>query len=150
MAANVAIIYSSLQSESTKMLMEEIKKEYIIDFIDITKENNYNLKVYKAIGIAFDLVGGSIPIELSAFLMENMPEGRRVFYLCSYGLRKTYKYIDRIMKSKKCLVLGDYAWKKYTKSIRKLYRKSENPTEEALREAVRFYSGLVDWLIASE
>ena len=107
-----AIIYYSKHHENTKKLVAAIKKESAdeITLIDVTKVNSANLEQYDAIGFASGIYYSKFDKRVLSFAKNNMPIGKNVFFLYTYGAKKDgyTKAIREALSGKNANILGEY------------------------------------------
>lgn len=145
-----AILYESLHHGNTKKLCDAIKNEYDVTLLNV-KEDDIRLEEYDLIGIASGIAYGKFYKEIEQVTKEKMPEGKNVFlmYTCGKTGKDFAKNIKNTLSSKKCNVLGTYCCKGYnTYGPLKLIGgiNKENPTEDEIQGAVRFYSEIISKL----
>jgi flavodoxin len=79
------------------------------------------------------------------FASANLPENRKVFYICTNGGNASYKSIEEITKKKHAVEIGRYSCKGYDtfgpfKLIGGLAK--GHPDDKDLENAVAFFKGL--------
>ena len=150
MKMKTAILYESWHHGNTKKLCDAIKKEYDVVVLNV-KEDDIKLEEYDLIGIASGIAYSKFYKEIEQVSKEKMTEGKNVFlmYTCGKPGQDFAKSIKNILSLKKCNVLGTYCCKGYdTYGPLKLIGgiNKENPTEDEIQGAVRFYSEIISKL----
>ncbi|NLX71122.1 MAG: flavodoxin [Clostridiales bacterium] len=145
-----AILYESWHHGNTKKLCDAIKKEYDVILLNV-REDDITLEEYDLIGIASGIAYSKFYKKIEQVTKEKMPEGKNVFlmYTCGKPVKDFAKSIKNILSLKKCNVLGTYYCKGYdTYGPLKLIGgiNKENPTEDEIHGAVRFYSEIISKL----
>lgn len=123
------IIYASTHHGNTKKVVEAISKECGVDLVDATKVPEKDLSGYDAIG----------------FASVNLPEDKKIFYICTYGAKGSYKSIEKVTAGRNATLLGTFGCKGYnTFGPFKLIGGTGKgcPTEKDLQAAVDFYKEL--------
>ena len=123
------IIYASTHHGNTKKVVEAISKECGVDLVDATKVPEKDLSGYDAIG----------------FASVNLPENKKIFYICTYGAKGSYKSIEKVTAGRNATLLGNFGCKGFnTFGPFKLIGGTGKgcPTEKDLQAAVDFYKGL--------
>lgn len=146
MTKNV-IIYASTHHGSTRKLVEAIADKYDIVQIDATKQQQADLSDYDLIGFASGIDFGRFYESVEQFLENNLPEGKRVFFL--YTCAKVSNRFTATMKvkalKKKAIIVGEYGCKGFNTygPWRLVGGMNKNrPSENEVDEAVRFYESL--------
>lgn len=145
-----AILYESWHHGNTKKLCDAIKKEYDVTLLNV-KEDDIALEEYDLIGIASGIAYSKFYKEIEQVTREKMPEGKNVFlmYTCGKLGVDFAKSIKKTLSLKKCNILGTYYCKGYdTFGPLKLIGgiNKDNPTEDEIRGAVRFYNEIIEKL----
>ena len=144
---STGIIYASTHHGNTEKLVKAIAAEYPADTVNIVTEGNADLSVYERIGIASGVAFGKYYPEMLAYLNENLPEGKKVFFLHTAGKpeEKQCAEAKEIADSRHCECLGVFCCKGYDtygpfKLIGGLNR--SHPDAEDIAAAMQFYAGL--------
>jgi flavodoxin len=145
-----AIIYESWHHGNTKKLCDAIKKEYDVVLLNV-KEDDIILDEYDLIGIASGVAYSKFYKDIEQVTKEKMPEGKNVFlmYTCGKLGQDFAKNIKSTLSLKKCNVLGTYCCKGFdTYGPLKLIGgiNKENPTEDEINGAVKFFSEIISKL----
>lgn len=81
-----AIVYASVHHGNTKKLLDEIvKADPEVVLIDAVGEKTADLSGYDRIGIASGIAYGKYYPQMLAFLAENLPENKQVFFIHTGG-----------------------------------------------------------------
>ena len=142
-----AVVYVSSHHGNTKKLVDAIAAAYDITVIDALRERAADLSGYDRIGFASGIAYGKFYPQMLAFMRENLPEGKTVFFLYTYGLKKP-GYTDAaagIAAEKNCLLSGEYGCLGYdTFSLLKIVGgiAKGHPNEREIAAAVKFYEQL--------
>ena len=144
---STVIIYASTHHGNTEKLVKAIAAEYPADTLNIVTEGNADLSVYERIGIASGVAFGKYYPELLAYLNENLPEGKKVFFIHTAGKpeEKQCAAAKEMADSRHCGCLGVFCCKGYDtygpfKLIGGLNR--SHPDAEDIAAAKQFYAGL--------
>lgn len=104
-----AIVVASVHHGNTRKLVDAIAAKYEVDVIDALTEAKKDLSVYDAIGFASGIYGSKFHPNLLSFAQDNLPDGKKVFFICTNAMKKPYtKSIQKITDSKNCKVLGAF------------------------------------------
>jgi flavodoxin len=152
----IAIIYASTHHGNTKKVIDAIAKEWQADkdlpaesefeLIDATKTKEKYIADCDLIGFASGIYYGKFHQAVLNFAAVNLPEDKRVFYLCTCGGSANFASIDTIVKRKHADVVGQFSCKGYDtfgpfKLVGGLAK--GHPNETDLRKAVRFFRELL-------
>jgi flavodoxin len=140
-----AIIYASVHHGNTKKVVEAIAKECEVELIDATQVKEKDLSGYDAIGFASGIYYSKFHQAVLNFASVNLPNDKKVFYICTNGGNASYKSIEEIAKRKHAVEIGRFACKGYdTFGPFKLVGgiAKGHPNEEDLTKAVEFFKGL--------
>lgn len=144
-----AIIYYSKHHENTKQLLDAIQKASSdeITLFDVTKSPTVDLAEYDLIGFASGIYYSKFEKRVLAFAENNLPHGKKVFFLYTYGVEKEgyTKAIREAVAGKEANILGEYGclgWNTFGpfKLIGGIAKKHPNDVE--LQNAVFFYENL--------
>ena len=142
------IIYASTHHGSTKKLVEAIADKYDIAQIDATKCQTGDLSGYDLIGFASGIDFGKFYDSVEQFLENNLPEGKRVFFLytCAKVSNRFTESVKAAAMKKRATILGEYGCKGFNtygpwKMIGGMNRK--HPSEDEISSAVRFFASLL-------
>lgn len=142
-----AIVYYSVHHGNTKKLLDAIAESNDITLIDVTNDKTADISQYDRIGFASGIYYGSFSKQLLSFAEENLPKGKAVFYIATYGTKKPsyYRAISKIAESKGCKEIGRYGCLGFdTFGPFKLVGgiAKGHPTEDEINGAVQFYESL--------
>ena len=105
------IIYYSKHHGNTKKLIDAISMKYEITVIDVTKNNNVDLRDFDCIGFASGIYFSSFSKQILTFAQKYLPENKNVFFIGTCGFKSPIMYFDairKISKDKNCHQLGTY------------------------------------------
>lgn len=143
------IIYYSKHHENTKKLIDAIKQSSSdeITLIDVTKTSSANLENYDLIGFASGIYYSKFQKKVLEFAGENMPGGKDVFLMYTYGVEKPEytKAIREQLKKSKANIIGEYGCLGFNtfgpfKLIGGIAKNHPDNTE--INDAVSFYNNL--------
>ena len=141
------IIYASTHHENTRKLAEAISRTYSVTLIDATKQQYADLTGYDLIGFASGIDFGRFYKSVEQFLANNLPEGKRVFFL--YTCAKTSSRFTSAIKEqalkKSAILLGEYGCRGFnTYGPWKLIggMNKNHPSSEEIQEALKFFKSL--------
>ena len=148
-----AICYYSQHHGNTKKLLDAIRKsDPEVVLIDVTngvmKDGPADLEEYDRIGFASGIYYSSFAKQLLAYLRDQLPEGKDVFFLYTAGAGRNdcfAREISEAAKEKKARILGTYGCSGYdTFGPFKLVGglKKGHPDAKEIGEAVQFYRNL--------
>lgn len=148
-----AICYYSQHHGNTKKLLDVIcKSDPEVVLIDIAKgagkDGFAGLEAYDRIGFASGIYYSSFAKQLLAYLRNQLPEGKDVFFLYTAGAGRNDRFVREISeaaKEKKARILGTYGCSGYdTFGPFKLVGglKKGHPDAKEIGEAVQFYRSL--------
>ncbi|MBQ1171459.1 MAG: flavodoxin family protein [Lachnospiraceae bacterium] len=152
MFVKTAIVYASVHHGNTQKVVDAIAKEYVVDLIDATKIKFADLSEYDVIGFASGIFFGKFHRSVLDFARENLPEGKKVFFISTYGSKEGYSSIDKIAEAKNALIIDKYGCKGWdTFGVFALVGgiQKGHPDKNELADAVQFYRDLVHWILAS-
>ena len=144
-----AICYYSQHHGNTKKLLDAIcKSDPEVVLIDVTKNEFAGLEAYDRIGFASGIYYSSFAKQLLAYLRNQLPEGKDVFFLYTAGAGRNDRFVREISESakeKRARILGTYGCSGYdTFGPFKLVGglKKGHPDAKEIGEAVQFYRSL--------
>ena len=105
-----AIIYYSKHHGNTKKLLDAISAYAEITLIDASQTQRADLSGYDLIGFASGIYYSKFHKTVLQFAGQNLPEGKNVFFLYTYGAEKKgyTEAIGRAVTAKGAQVLGEY------------------------------------------
>ena len=144
-----AICYYSRHHGNTLQVLEAMAAEGDVTLMDVTTRQTVRLEEYDCIGFASGIYGFSFHQAVTAFARQYLPQGKPVFFACTYGMTKGSgpKDLMEIAREKGCPVLGAFGCKGYDTfgpfallgGIAK-----GHPDARDLESARRFYRGIKD------
>ncbi len=143
-----AIVYVSTHHGNTKKLAEAIAAVYEVTLIDGAKEEVIDLTGYDCIGLAAGIAFGSFYPRMLNLMKESLPEGKKVFFLYTCGLKQK-GYMNAAVKiaiEKGCSILGEYGCLGFdTYGLFKLIGgiAKGHPSDDEIAEAVEFFDKTV-------
>ena len=143
---STAIVYHSSHHGNTKKLVEAVARGHDVTLIDASAQERADLSQYDLIGFASGVYGGKFHRNVLNFAKENLPEGKRVFFLCTYGGRANTKSIAAAVREKSAVVAGEFGCRGFdTFGPFKLVGgiAKGHPDEADLENARRFFEGLI-------
>lgn len=88
--------------------MDAIAQGHEVTLIDAAVQEEADLTPYDLIGFASGIYFGKFHSSVLDFARKNLPEGKRVFFLCTYGGKSATKDISEIASAKPAVVLGEF------------------------------------------
>lgn len=106
----IAIVTASVHNGNTKKVVDAVAAKLPVTVIDATQTTAADLSGYDLVGFASGVYYSKFHKSLLSFAQANLPAGKPVFYLYTYGsLRPGYtKAIDEIAAAKGCTSRGEY------------------------------------------
>ena len=110
-----AICCYSRHHGNTRRVAEAMALEGGVDLIDVTTRQMVRLEEYDCIGFASGIYGFEFHRAVTAFARQYLPEGKPVFFVCTYGgLRGAgAKELEKLARERGCPVLGTFGCKGY-------------------------------------
>lgn len=143
-----AVIYYSRHHGNTKKLLDAIAERFELTLIDAAETPRTDLTEYDLIGFASGIYYSKFHKSVLKFAESCLPEGKRVFFLCTYGAEKQgyTQAIRQVTDRKRSEVLGEYGCLGFDtfgpfKLVGGIAKGHPDRTE--LAGAVRFFEGLV-------
>lgn len=105
-----AIIYYSKHHGNTKTLLDAVARENEIDLIDVTGGSDVDLSGYDMIGFASGIYYSKFHRTLLQFSDEHMPDGKKTFFIYTYGAEKRgyTNAIAEAVKKHHSEILGEF------------------------------------------
>lgn len=105
-----AIIYYSKHHGNTKKLIDAICAENDVTAIDVTAVKTADLSDYDMIGFASGIYYSKFHKSVLKFAENNLPNGKKVFFLSTYGAEKDgyTAAIKEIALKKSSEIMGEY------------------------------------------
>ena len=110
-----AICYYSRHHGNTRKVAEAMAQEGQVDLMDVTSRQPVRLEEYDCIGFASGIYGFEFHKAVAAFARQYLPEGKPVFFLCTYGASrgKSLREMEAVAREKYCPVLGAFGCRGY-------------------------------------
>ena len=110
-----AICCYSRHHGNTRKVAEAMALEGGADLIDVTTRQTVRLEEYDCVGFASGIYGFEFHKAVTAFARQYLPEGKPVFFVCTYGgLRGAgAKELEKLARERGCPVLGTFGCKGY-------------------------------------
>ena len=110
-----AICYYSRHHGTTLKVLEAMTREGKIDLIDVTAGHTSHLERYDCIGFASGVYYGKFHDSVLSFARQYLPEGKNVFFVCTYGGGKgnSTEQLEALAAKRRCNVLGTFGCKGY-------------------------------------
>ena len=110
-----AICYYSRHHGNTLKVLQAMAQEGDIDLIDVTIRQDVSLEDYDCVGFASGVYFGKFHEGVTAFARQYLPQGKPVFFVCTYGAAKGngFKTLTAIAGEKGCPVLGTFGCRGY-------------------------------------
>lgn len=144
--SKTAIVYASVHHGNTKKIVDAIAQECEgVELIDAAKVTDKDMLSYDAIGFASGIYYGKFHQSVLNFAGVNLPQGKKVFFICTYGGKENYASIEETVAQKRAVVIGRFGAKGYDtygpfKIVGGLCK--GHPDEQEIKAAVDFYKGL--------
>ncbi|MCI8810243.1 MAG: flavodoxin [Oscillibacter sp.] len=140
-----AIIYYSRHHGNTKKLVDAIAQDHEVTLIDAVAQKETDLTPYDRIGFASGIYFGKFHESVLKFAEKNLPEGKQVFFLCTYGGKGNTKAITEAVRAKSSVILGEFGCHGFDtygpfKLIGGICK--GHPDARDLEDACRFFEGL--------
>ena len=142
-----AICYYSRHHGNTQKVLEAMVQADGADLIDVTTRQAVRLEAYDRLGFASGVYYGRLHPSVSAFARQYLPEGRPVFFVCTYGASpgKSLRELEALARERGCPVLGSFGCRGYDTfgPFRLLGGIAKgHPNERELEKARSFYQSL--------
>lgn len=141
------ILYYSQHHGNTKKLIDAIASKHDVDMIDATQFKEADLSKYDAVGFASGVYYSKFHKTVLAFAEKNLPEGKPVSFLYTYGAKKEgyTKAIAEAAGKQHMKIPGEYGCFGFNtfgpfKLIGDIAK--GHPTADELQGAVKFYDSL--------
>ena len=108
-----AIVYYSAHHGNTRRVAEAIAQGRDIAPIDVLSVQSADLASYDLIGFASGIYFGKFHRSVLEFAEHNLPQGKKVFFLSTYGGSDGTKAIEEAVKAKKAQIVGSFGCKGY-------------------------------------
>ncbi len=110
-----AICYYSRHHGNTRKVAEAMAGEGEADLIDVTARRMVRLEGYDLIGFASGIYYGKFHESVLRFARQYLPQGKPVFFVCTYGGAKGGgpRDVAELARERSCPVLGVFGCKGY-------------------------------------
>lgn len=142
-----AIVYYSRHHGNTKKLIDAIAAKHDVTALDATEVKDTDLTQYDAVGFASGIYYSKFHKTVLSFAEKNLPEGKKVFFLYTYGAKKDgyTRAITEAVGKNHAKILGEYGCFGFNtfgpfKLIGGMAK--GHPDDQELRGAVAFYESL--------
>lgn len=142
-----AIVYYSKHHGNTKKLLDAIAAKYEVTLLDAIEDADADLTAYDRIGFASGIYYSKFHKSVLQFAEKNLPAGREVFFLYTYGVKKPNytEAIRNVTEAKGAEILGEYGCLGFNtfgpfKLIGGIAK--GHPTQMELTEATAFFAEL--------
>lgn len=142
-----AIVYYSKHHGNTKKLLDAIAAQHDVTLLDATQTKTADLTAYDAVGFASGIYYSKFHKSVLEFARKNLPEGKKVFFLYTYGAEKKgyTKAIAEVVGEHGARILGEYGCFGFNtfgpfKLIGGIAK--GHPNADDLKAAVKFYDAL--------
>ena len=108
-----AIVYASVHHGNTEKIVKSIAERCQVDLIDAVKQSDADLSSYDMIGFASGIYFSKYHQSILKFAEKNLPDGKKVFLICTYGGSENYRSIEQILDKKRASVVGKFGCKGY-------------------------------------
>ena len=100
---------------NTRKVAEAMALEGGADLIDVTTRQTVRLEEYDCVGFASGIYGFEFHKAVTAFARQYLPEGKPVFFVCTYGALRGAgaKELEKLARERGCPVLGTFGCKGY-------------------------------------
>ena len=100
---------------NTRKVAEAMALEGGVDLIDVTTRQMVRLEEYDCVGFASGIYGFEFHRAVTAFARQYLPEGKPVFFVCTYGALRGAgaKELEGLARERGCPVLGTFGCKGY-------------------------------------
>lgn len=141
----IAIVYHSYHHGNTKKLVDAIAQGREVTLIDAAVQMEADLTAYDLIGFASGVYFGKFHSSVLDFARKNLPEGKRVFLLSTYGGGNGTKAVREILETKSAAIVGEFGCRAFdTFGPFKLIGgiNKGHPDAKDLEDACRFFEKL--------
>lgn len=142
-----AIVYHSSHHGNTKKLVDAIAQGHDVDLIDASAQKHADLGQYDLIGFASGIYGGSFHPDVLNLAKNDLPQGKRVFFLYTSAGLGSSRSIAAAVKAKSPVVAGEFGCRGYnTFGPFKLVGGTSkgHPDKTDLENVRRFFAGLCE------
>lgn len=108
-----AIIYHSSHHGNTKKVVEAVAQGRDVTLIDASAVKSADLSGYELIGFASGIYFVKFHENVLEFAKNNLPQGKKVFFLSTYGGSSSTKAIEEAIRDKSPQIVGQFGCKGY-------------------------------------
>jgi len=108
-----AIVYYSSHHGNTKKLVQAIAQGRDVVLIDAASTKNADLNGYDLIGFASGIYFGKFHESVLEFARNHLPQGKKVFFLSTYGGSSNTTAIRKEVQAKGAQIAGEFGCKGY-------------------------------------
>ena len=140
------IVYHSSHHGNTRKLVEAIARGRDVTLVDASAVKSADLSGYDLIGFASGIYFGKFHRSVVEFAKNNLPQGKKVFFLATYGGSNGTKAIEEAVRERDAQIVGSFGCKGYDtfgpfKLVGGICK--GHPDETDLKNACRFLDGLM-------
>ena len=105
-----AIVFYSKHHGNTKKLIDAIAAKYDVTAIDATEVKSADLSEYDMVGFASGIYYSKFHKSVLEFAEQNLPDGKPVFFLYTYGAEKKgyTKAITEAVSKRNAKIVGEF------------------------------------------
>ena len=105
-----AIVYYSKHHGNTRKLIDALAAEYDVTAVDATEVKTADLSGYDMVGFASGIYYSKFHKSVLEFAQKNLPEGKPVFFLYTYGAEKKgyTKAITEAVSEHNAKIVGEF------------------------------------------
>lgn len=107
------ILYASPHHGNTKKVVEAIAQGRDVTLIDASAVKSADLSGYELIGFASGIYFGKFHENVLEFAKNNLPQGKKVFFLSTYGGSSSTKAMEEAIRDKAPEIVGQFGCKGY-------------------------------------
>lgn len=144
-----AIVYYSKHHENTKKLLDAIARENEVTLINISDNPTADLSQYDAIGFASGIYYSKFQKSLLKFAEDNMPDGKKTFFIYTYGAEKKgyTNAISEAVSKHNAEILGEFGCFGFNtfgpfKLIGGIAK--GHPDKNDIDNAIKFYNSIIN------
>ncbi|MDO4492749.1 MAG: flavodoxin family protein [Clostridia bacterium] len=141
-----ALVYASVHHGNTKKLAERIAAECGVELVDAVMSPHADLSGYDKIGFASGSYFNKMHQTVLRAIEEDLPEGKDVFLICTYGSRGAFGSAESLLAAKRACIVGTFGCRGFdTYGPFKLIGgiAKGHPDERDLAAAVAFVRGII-------
>lgn len=107
------IVYHSSHHGNTRKVAEAIARGRDVTLIDASAVKNADLSGYELIGFASGIYFGKFHKDVLTFAKDHLPQGKKVFFLSTYGGSSSTKAIEEAIRDRSPQIVGRFGCKGY-------------------------------------